>query len=323
MDGALALEFEELEAPTRVEPPTDPANAEELAAVAAGMLEAAGWPERLPTEDEAGLIAQDVAALPSAAEVTVEEGTLRIVDQDGAEERLLYWVRPPGDRPAHEDLAQSMAAGWSRTLGEGGVLIVTGQAILSVPAVLTEAFMQDLTAAFEAGSGRDAALDELIGSPSLSASLSDTTVPPELGARFAPQQSYPSMQLVAFQPRSGGSASPPDPLSPTHYDSRTPKSDRAYIVAPVTAEWFQKCAAEGTRLAANLHGYKLYEFWGKAATMEELVAASGRAGIMHVCSHGNVSFGPYSKGGRRCPGRTPGCTRHSRRTTGRALRDVR
>lgn len=300
VNGATAFEFSQTPPPPApIAPPSDPANAAELARVGAAKLDALGWPQHLPDEGEVTAIAAELAALPVAESVIVEEGTLLIRDRAGGEERLLYWVRPAEDEDQSADLAASMASAWERTLSEGGVLIVAGGASLSVPANAASEFNDALVAALDGGADRSRLLADLIGSPSLEASLAQTSTPDDLRQRVArSERRVPTTtHSIAYEVRDSRRSltAGPDPLSPTHYDSRTPSSRRAYIMAPVVVERGQSCAVDGLREATNLQSYSLYEFWGEAATMEEMLAASGKAGIYNACQHGGVSFGPYSK----------------------------
>ncbi len=299
INGQTARDITRTAPPAPAAPPATAANLDDLLAIGAARLRDLGLPNRLPTDDQLAALAVELErALPGSA-VRVDSGFILLTAVDGSEERLHYWVRPPDPKGDNgEGLMASTAAAWSSLLNGGGTLILAGMASLAVSPSEAPEFIADLASALDGTAGPDG-LDLLLGSPALTASLRGQSVPDSLRSRIPPKANArrPANRADDMAPVS---ARIPMALEGTasqgrlgHYRSRTPSSNRAYAMMPVLAEWFQSCGVEPLREAASRQSYRMYEFWSKAATIEEFAAASGHAGIYYACQHGNNAFGPY------------------------------
>ena len=78
----------------------------------------------------------------------------------------------------------------------------------------------------------------------------------------------------------------------TQRTGRTPTSNEAYLFTPFTAEG-GVCHVGPLKEAARLHHYRVTHYDGLASSEADLMATSGRAGILYICAHGGQGMRLY------------------------------
>lgn len=276
---------------TPLQPPTTPQTAIDLVAVAVARLQQWGIRDSsgLSPEKRSELI-NLIKSYATVAAVRDEGYSIVVTDRNGQEALLLLELTQP---PTPEEILSAQKAEaeeWMGTLESGGVLLISPGATVEIPSPQVTPFFAKLFAAFQQPEPqRLMQLEDLVGALSIAKALQAAGEPPSSLRKRLPDPLPPHQSLLNPLPAEsnliGGRLFSPLLDKESHKDSKTPKSDMAYIfeIFPVNS---------GRRVieAAKLHQYRVVHYtrtppFPGEVTIENFKKSSG-AGILYLEVHG-------------------------------------